>query len=295
MPQVRLNNSFPGASCRSSEPVVISDILLLRLVASFAAGFVIVALVTGLADVFGEGPAGFLGGVPSAGPVSLIFIGLTQSQAAAIQATTLFPLGFSSTFAFLLFYAIPSRMRLPVRMSVALGLWLPISAAVALWSPDDFALALTASVVVAVAVLFVRRRIATARTDFVSTRPSLKLSILRGVLGGSVVTSVVILSEISGPQVGGVFAAAPAIWSSSLYVTARARGTEFSRTLTLSFMQTSIFTVIPYAVAARYFFSAYGIWLGTLLAFVAIVPLAYLAWKLARRQGGRREPDETGQ
>jgi uncharacterized membrane protein (GlpM family) len=138
--------------------------------------------------------------------------------------------------------------------------------------------------VVALAVLFVRRRVTTGKTDSVSSRPSLRLAILRGTLGGFVVTSVVVLSEVAGPQFGGVFAAAPAIWSSSLYVTARAKGMEFSRSLTLSFMQTGIFTVIPYGVAARYFFSTSGIWWGTLLAYVAISPLAYLAWLLTNRR-----------
>ncbi len=257
--------------------------MILRLAASFAAGFAIVALITALADLFGEGPAGFLGGIPSAGPVSLLFIGLTQSQAAAVQATTLFPLGFSSTFAFLLFYAVPKEARFSVRMALALGLWLPASAAVAVWGPEDFAVSLAASLVIALAVLLIRMRIPTKATTFVATRPTLKLSALRGALGGSVVLSVVLLSEVSGPQVGGVFAAAPAIWSSSLYVTSRARGMEFSRSLTLPFMQTSIFTVIPYGVAARYFFSASGIWWGTLFSFVAIAPLAVLAWRLSVR------------
>ncbi len=266
--------------------MTIPDLLLLRLLASFAAGFVIVASVTALADLFGEGPAGFLGGIPSAGPVSLLFVGITQSQAAAIQATTLFPLGFSSTFAFLLFYAIPKKARLPVRMGAALGLWLPASAAIAVWGPGDFALSVAVSVAVALAVLMLRRRIVTERTDHVSTRPSLRLGVMRGALGGSVVLSVVVLSDLAGPQVGGVFAAAPAIWSSSLYVTAEAQGVEFSRSLTLSFMQTSIFTVIPYGVAARYFFTVDGIWFGTLLAFVAIVPFAYVAWKVAGRGRG---------
>ncbi len=263
--------------------MTIPDLFLLRLVASFISGFVIVALITALADLFGEGPAGFLGGIPSAGPVSLLFIGLTQSTPAAVQAVSLFPLGFSSTFAFLLFYAAPRRMRPSVRMAMALGLWLPISAAIAWWNPGDFPLTVAASLVIALAVLLLRRRIRTERTSHVSTRPSLGLTIVRGVLGGAVVTSVVILSVVSGPEVGGVFAAAPAIWSSSLYVMARVKGVEFSRSLTLSFMQTSIFTVIPYGVAARYFYSVDGIWLGTLAAFVSITPLAYIAWRLTDR------------
>jgi len=263
---------------------MLTDDQLIRLAVSFFAGAGVVVLVTTLADLYGQGPAGFIGGLPTAGVVSLLSIGLTQSTSAAVQATTLFPLGFSSTFAFLLFYALPDKLPFRVRMPIAVGLWFPLCVAIAAWAPDDFGLSVSAGIVVSVAVLLMRRRVVTVRTGLSNSKPSAQLTILRGALGGCVVTSVVILSIVSGPQVGGVFAAAPAIWSSSLYVTSRTRGVEFSRSLTWTFMQTGILTVIPYAIAARYFFSGFGVWLGTLFSYVAISPLAYLAWKLAGAQ-----------
>jgi hypothetical protein len=262
---------------------VIPDAFLFRTAASFAGGFAIVAAVTALADLSGEGPAGFVGGIPSSGAVSLLSIGLTQSPSAAIQATTLFPLGFSVTFAFLLFYTIPEKMGFWTRMSLSLGLWFLAAVAAATWGPDDFALSLATSTVITVLVLLARSRIPTKKTDGSTTEPGVGRTILRGALGGFVVTAVVILSEVAGPLVGGVFAAAPAIWSSSLYVTNRAHGTEFSRSLTWTFMQTGALTIIPFAVAVRYFFTVSGIWLGMLFTYVAISPLAYLAWRLANR------------
>ncbi len=271
--------------------MVISDALLWHLAVSFAAGAVVVAVVTALADVYGEGPAGFIGGFPSAGPVNLLSIGLTQSTAAAVQATTLFPLGFSGTYAFLLFYAYPRTAKFWTRMTAALGLWLPIMAAIALLSPDNFEISVGASLVIAFAVLLLRRRIDTPRGKLSPSKPGVRLTVFRGLLGGAVVTAVVILSEISGPLVGGVFAAAPAIWSSSLYATSRSKGVEFSRTLTWSFMKAGILTVVPYGVAARYFFQAYGVWLGTLFAYVAISPLVYLAWRITN---GRKAGDSDG-
>lgn len=261
---------------------MVPDAFLVRLAASFAAGFSIVALVTALADLSGEGPAGFIGGLPSTGAVALLAIGLTQSTSAAVEATTLFPLGFSVAFAFLLFYTAPVQMRFWPRMCLALALWAVSALAAALWRPDDFAVSLAGSTLVSAAVFFARRRITTGTAGHSDVKPGWARIVLRGSLGGSVVSGVVLVSAVGGPLVGGLFAAAPAIWSSSLYVTAQTHGIEFSRSITRTFMRTGIMTTIPYAVAVRYLFPVSGVWLGTALGYVAISPLAYLAWKLAK-------------
>jgi len=268
--------------------LVASADLALRLVASFAAGAGVVALVTGLADYFGEGPAGFIGGLPTAGAVNLLSIGLTQSTSAAIQATTLFPLGFGGTYAFLLFYSAPKKLGFGNRMLLALGLWLPISAGVAFLAPDDFTTSVIVSFAIAIVLLLMRTKVSTGRVVFYPTRSNARLVAIRGVVGGLAVLAVVALSVVSGPLVGGAFAAAPAIWSSSLYVTSRTKGIEFSRSLTWTFMQAGILTVIPYGIAARLLFSAVGVWWGTLLSYVAISPLALVAWKLTNRKAPRR-------
>jgi len=266
------------------QPMTVSDVSLFRLAASFVAGFAVVALVTTLADLFGEGPAGFLGGLPSTGPIGLLSIGITQSTEAAVKATTLFPLGFAVTFAFLLFYAFPARLRFWARMPLALGLWLLSAVAVSIWSPDDFALSVSVSAAVSLVVLYLRWRIRTERPRRLTISTGYLRVAMRGVLGGSVVAMAVILSAVAGPLVGGVFAAAPAVWSSSLYVTNRAQGVQFSRSLTWPFMQTGILTVIPYAIAARYFFSVAGVWWGTLLAYLCMSPFAYVAWRLTNER-----------
>jgi len=245
---------------------------------------VVVALVTTLADLFGEGPAGFLGGLPSTGPIGLLSIGVTQSANAAVQATTVFPLGFAVTFAFLLFYAFPSNLRFWARMSLALGFWLLAAVGVSIWSPDDFAVTVAVGGVAALLVLIIRWRIRIGSAKRRTTTFSYLRAVLRGMLGGSVVAVVVVLSAAAGPLVGGVFAAAPAVWSSSIYVAYRAHGVQFTRSLTWPFMQTGILTVIPYAVGARYFFSVAGVWWGTLLAYLSIAPFAYAAWWVTNRR-----------
>ena len=254
------------------------------MVAAFAGGFVVVSLVTTLADRFGEGPAGFLGGLPSTGPIGLLSIGVTQSTAAAVKATTIFPLGFATTFAFLLFYTYPEKLRFWQRMSLALGLWLLVATGVAVWSPDDFVLSVSVSAGASLVVLYLRWRIRTESPKRFATTTGHPRMILRGTLGGLVVTTAVILSSAAGPLVGGVFSAAPAVWSSSIYVTNRIQGVQFTRSLTWPFMLTGILTVIPYAVAARYLFTVAGVWWGTILAYLCMSPFAYAAWGLTNQK-----------
>lgn len=262
---------------------MLSDGFALRLLVSFTVGFVVVAAVTTLADYAGEGPAGLVGGMPWTGPTALLAIGYTQSARAAASALTLFPLGTSATAAFLLFYAFPTRLKFRGRMVFALGLWSLASIGIALWAPRAFALSVAVSLTVFMAVLYLRSKITINRVESLVVAPSLRRTVLRGALGGSVVAAVVIIGMVGGPIVGGVFAAAPAVWSSSLFVTSRSQGLAFSRSITWTFMKTGALTAIPYAVSASIYFSVAGIWLGTLLAYITISPLAYLAWRLARR------------
>ena len=269
---------------------VITDALF-RLAVSFAAGFGVVAAVTTLADSKGEGPAGFIGGLPLTGPVSLLAIGFTQSSAAAVEAVTAFPLGIASTISFLLFYSAPRGMRFWKRMALALMLWVLAASGFALWKPNDFTLSVAVGLGVSLAVIYARSRVRTPRYDRTPSIPGLRRTALRGLLGGMVVAAVVVIGEVGGPLAGGVVAAAPAVWSSSLYVTSRSQGVEFSRSLTWTFMKTGILTTVPYAVAAHYFFSTFPILLGAGLAYLAISPLAYLAWRLAgRSESGVRDP-----
>jgi hypothetical protein len=261
---------------------VILDLLPLRLLIGFCSGWLVVATVTSVADAYGAGRAGLVGGLPSTGPVSLLIIGATQSQSAAIQATTLLPLAWSVTFAFLLFYAIPKRMPFGRRILFALVSWFLGAILIVVSAPDNFTLSFAGGVAASLLVFFVHKRIGIKDAPRVPARFSIRRMILRGTLGGCAVAGVVTISALSGPLVAGVFAGVPAIWSSSLYVTTKAHNLEFSRSLTKSFMRTGILTILPYTVAARYFFSTVGVWFGTLLAYLVISPAALLAWKLTR-------------
>jgi hypothetical protein len=135
--------------------------------------------VTSVADAYGAGRAGLVGGLPSTGPVSLLIIGVTQSQSAAIQATTLLPLAWSVTFAFLLFYAIPKRMPFGRRILIALVSWFLGALLVAASAPDNFTLSLAGGAAASLFIFFMHRRIGIEYAPHVPTRFRFGQMILR--------------------------------------------------------------------------------------------------------------------
>ena len=107
--------------------------------------------------------------------------------------------------------------------------------------------------------------------------------LLRGVGAGSLVLLSVLLSQLSGPVLGGIAAAFPAVFTSSLVILNRSRGTEFSRSMTKPLAICGILTIIPYCVAVRFLYPSVGVWLGTLVSYFIMVPLAFFSYRLSKK------------
>jgi hypothetical protein len=108
--------------------------------------------------------------------------------------------------------------------------------------------------------------------------------ILCGVGAGSLVLLSVLLSQIGGPVLGGIVAAFPAVFASTLIILNRSEGTEFSRATTKPLVLSGIVTIIPCSVAVRYLYPILGIWLGTLVSYALVVPLAFFFCYAAQNQ-----------
>jgi hypothetical protein len=84
---------------------------------------------------------------------------------------------------------------------------------------------------------------------------------------------------------GGIAAAFPAVFTSTLIILYRSKGTEFYRAMTKPLVFSGILTIIPFCVAVRYLYPVLGVWLGTLVSYVLVVPLAFVSYYGARHQG----------
>ena len=107
---------------------------------------------------------------------------------------------------------------------------------------------------------------------------------MRGVGAGSLVLLSVVLSQIGGPVLGGIAAAFPAVFTSTLVILNRSRGTEFSRAVTKPLVLSGILTIIPFCVAVRYLYPSFGGsgW-DTAVSYALVVPLAAASFYMAKR------------
>ena len=262
---------------------MVSDSFFLHLFLAFAVGSLWVTIITIVAEKKGSILGGILGGLPSTSAFSFFFIGINQSSAAAVQATTVFPLAFGITSAYLFFFAFFARKGFSRGILVSLLMWFAISGLIVVSGLKDFALSLVLGAVISVLTYYCFTKLKLRNLKGEKTHYKIHDVVLRGVGAGSLVLISVFLSQIGGPVLGGIAAAFPAVFTSTLMILNKSRGTEFSRAVTKPLVLSGILTIIPFCVAVRFLYPIFGIWLGTLVSYALVVPLAILSYYMVQR------------
>ncbi len=255
--------------------------VLVHLVIAFAVGSSWVTIVTVVAEKKGSVLGGVLGGLPSTSAFSFFFIGINQSSAVAVEATTVFPLAFGITSAYLFFYAFFSRKGFVRGVVLSLLIWFAVSGLIVASGLDDFAFSLAAGLAISASTYYFFSNLKLRNIKGEEKLYSTREVILRGVGAGFLVLLSVLLSQIGGPVLGGIAASFPAVFTSTLVILQKSRGTEFSRSMTKPLVLSGILTIIPYSVAVRFSYPVFGVWTGTLFSSILVVPLAIFSYYLA--------------
>ncbi len=232
---------------------------------------------------------GILGGLPSTSAFSFFFIGINQSSTAAVQATTVFPLAFGITTAYLFFYSFFAKKSFSRGIIISMIIWFALSGLVVASGLNDFALSLAGGIVISSFTYYCFTKKIKLQ-NFRGEKRDYKISevVLRGVGAGSLVLLSVFLSQIGGPVLGGIAAAFPAVFTSTLIIVNKTMGTEFSRSITKPLVLSGILTIIPFSTAVRFLYPSFGIWFGTLVAYALVIPLVVLSYYAVQHQGEKR-------
>ena len=249
----------------------------LKLGLSCIVGGLWVTLSTVAAERYGSKIGGFIGGLPSTVVVSLFFIGLTQTSGDASQATTIMPLvqGFNGIF--ILTYILFAARGLLVSLSGALLIWFLLASVIVAAHIQSFWISTAGWLLMALGCYAMVEKVLTipSREKIDIHYASLQI-LFRAFFGGSVIAFAVFMGKLGGPVYGGIFATFPAMFISTIIITHRTGGPQFSRAVAKTLMVSGLINVIFYVTAARYFYLWTGLIPGTILALLCSCGIGYL-------------------
>lgn len=258
---------------------MITALFILQLLLTLIIGSIWIYLIIIAGKYFGSKTGGFVGGLPSTALLSFFFIGFTQSPEIASEAATVFPAAYGATALFLVIYAWLIKRGLFISLSYGLTTWFILSAFFALINPESFAVYLIIYLIILVFSYYILE----TKLKIVSQKKAkinhpFKQIAIRSFFGGLIIMLAVFFAKLSGPVYGGILAAFPAMFISTLVISHKAFGANFSRAITKPLMITGMITIVIYAIAVKYFYVSIGLYFGTLISILISAICAFFTY-----------------
>jgi hypothetical protein len=265
--------------------LLFDNLFLLQLAATFIVGGAWITFATVVADRLGSKLGGIIAGLPSTILVPLLFIGIIQSPQAASDATTLMPVISGINTLFLAIYAASSSKSFTKGLLTAFGVFFVLAIAVVISGAFTFELSVAAYLALAVVSYFLIQSVKDLPSPISGTgRRHSKGEIgARFFASGLVISAAVLVSKLAGPVLGGVISDLPIGNSSTVVISYKSRGLEFSRSIVKPLMFSGIASVFAYIVVVRYAYPALGLLWGTLVACLASVAGAALVYLMSEK------------
>ena len=259
---------------------MITKLFLLELILTFLIGSAWIYFTVFAGLRFGSKTGGFIGGLPSTALLSFFFIGFTQSPEIASSVTTVFPLAIAVSGLFLVVFALISRHGFMPAIIASICFWFLLSTIILFFRREIFVLNLAIYAAVMIfAYLMLEKNLKIKSVSFDKTGHPRKQLLIRSAFGGLAVMLTVLIERTGGPVLGGLIAAFPALFISTLTISYKAHGIEFSRAMTKPLMVTGMITVAVYALALRYLYLYTGLYIGTFLSICISAISAYLTYR----------------
>jgi hypothetical protein len=267
------------------------SVFIIRVLLSVFVGGAWIASTTLVAERLGARVGGILGGVPSTVAISLLFVGWTGTPQTAAAATTAVPF-FVGVYGPLVLVYVWLGQHLPAAQAVTAAgvVWLALTLAIIEVGHDNFLVGLIVELVLlAVTQLVLATRLPVVARFASSAVVSLATLAIRASIGGLVVGSAVVLARIGGPVVGGAASAFPAVLLATTVITRRSQGKEFSDEVARTIMISAGINIAVYVTVVRFTYPAWGIAVGTCIAFAASLAVAFAIYRLMaqRRRASR--------
>ena len=259
----------------------IEPLFLFQLLITFLVGGLWLTGATLLAEKFGSKIGGVIAGMPSSIVIALFFIGWTQTPMAAAQATVVVPLIMGIDGLFIVTYVALVRRSFPLALLSSLLVWVCFSFALVLIHFANFALSLIGFLCLLLLSYGIMEYVLHVKS-LAGRRTSLSFSkvLIRGLVSGLIITLAVAFAKLGGPLIGGVFAAFPAVFLSTMILTYVAQGQAFSASVMKTLLLSGTINTTVYASAVRFLYPLLGLVGGTICSFLLSLVSMYIVYLL---------------
>ncbi len=242
----------------------------LRLIISFFVGGLAVAFQTLIGERVPLRWRGPVLTIPSTLGLSLFFVGLTKGPLAGQEAAMIVPAALGAEFLFVTAFALVIRHGLIPSLLVSTVVILAGGVFVLLFPPPT----LLSSVffyglpAIIAGYLIVRSLPLVSKLTPVPITPWYVA--MRSLLGGSILVTVILLAKFLGNTWGGLFAAFPAVFLSTFLIYYFAHGRSVIPSVAHSMFFPGSLGLMLYAIVTLWTFPIVGIWIGTILSYLAV-------------------------
>jgi uncharacterized membrane protein (GlpM family) len=264
---------------------MLNPIFWWNLLFAFIVGGITITFATIMGDKFGSKIGGFVIGLPTTVFVAFLFIGISQGADVASQAAIVFPISVSIGALFVVGVAYFSKKKFLTGFLAGLLIWLILASILLISNVQHLITSLILFVTILIFshyILF--KKIKFKKEKFSKKKLTKKEIIIRAIFSGIVVSLAVFLSKIGGPIFGGLFAAFPAGFISSLVIANKSQGPDFARSMCKSMMVSGMINTTAYAMLVRILYPKIGILYGTILSYLIIIPIAILTYKYLKKR-----------
>jgi len=242
------------------------NIFVLKLILSFIVGSLWITMVTILAEKYGTRIGGLMAGLPSTILISLFFIAWTQSERVAVDATTIVPIIGGINCIFIVAYIFLLKINFWVALGGAFLIWTLLSFGIVLINFNSFPVSAISYACLVLITHYIVEKVLKVRSKAGrQMQYTLSIMIFRGVLGGLVIVSAIIVTKIGGPLIGGMFVMFPAMFVGMIFMTYFSHGTTFSAAVMKSSILGAI-SVVIYGIMVRYSYLTLGFIGGTVVS-----------------------------
>jgi uncharacterized membrane protein (GlpM family) len=256
------------------------DPFIIKVLFSLILGIIWVVVSTHIAENISGRIGGLIVGLPSTAVISIMFVGLTQGLEPALTAAKIVPFSSGLYCFYFLSFLYLSKRSFKVGFISSLLVWFLFAILSSLYSPNSLITSIviwifmvTASITWAVKKLPIKQ----------SLIPKKKISSSLGIkalLTGGVISSIVIISKLAGAKWGGIFATFPAMTISTMLLSVKAGGTEYTRLIAKNVLISTTTTISLFAIFCYLLYPLVGIVLGTVLSYVALLVISIPLYNL---------------